>query len=228
VLHTWDRELRFHPHVHAVVSAGGLRDDGAWVATHPTFLFPHRVMQQMYRGRFLARLRDVLGPRLDKQQNRQLHQLRKRAYRKRWVVWTGAPGDNSTDNLLKYLARYVYQNAISDHRVLAVGKRTVTIRTRGSHTAVVDGPEFVRRFTLHFLPKRFRRVRHYGLLASGNRRRLEAARAAIEPDAAELPHDEPDQDPITEAPRCAQCGTTLIRTAVPADSLFDPCARGPP
>ena len=238
VLHTWDRELRLHPHVHCVVSAGGLRDDGTWVATHPTFLFPHRVMQKMYTGAFLARLREVLGPRLDKEQNALLHQLRRHLYRKRWVVWVGAPDGQDTDRLLKYLARYVYQNAISDHRLVNVGADAVTIRTRKAATAAIHGPEFVRRFALHFLPKRFRRVRHYGLWASSNRARLAAARAVV---ATKHVRQEEDQDEHegeanecqadTEPQprrRCARCGETLVVQSIPSDWWLDPCARGPP
>lgn len=244
VLHTWDRQLRLHPHVHCVVSAGGLCDDGTWTDTRPGFLFPHRVMQKMFQGRFLSRLDKALKPRLSDRYRRALKRLRKRLFRKRWVVHVEAPDERATGFLLKYLARYVYQTAISNSRIVAIGDDRVTLRTRGKATATIPGLEFVRRFTLHFLPYRFRKIRPYGLLAPSNRPRLTQAKALLpaQPPASasvERQQEANDAQDVEEGGerdvlRCPECGGRIGLTPLPADPEWDPCtpwapqARGPP
>jgi hypothetical protein len=241
VLHTWTRELSYHPHVHCVVSAGGLTEDGGWVWRDGTFLFPVRVMSQLFRGIFLSRL-TTLGLPLQRHERVALRNARRRAARKNWVVHVEPAVGRDPQHLVKYLARYVYQNAISDHRILAVDDDTVTLRTRGSSTVTLKGDEFVRRFVLHILPKRFRRVRQYGLLAPGARRRLTQARELIEhaprPPAAPPPPPpppaappEPSEPPppvhFTSSRRCPVCSEPLRVYALPQVPPA-PLARGPP
>lgn len=197
VLHTWSRALTYHPHVHLVVSAGGLRDDGTWHAANPKFMFDVRAMRRLFRGKFLHALKKLDLP-LSPAQRVQLGDARDRAHAKRWVVHVETPEGRGADTLVRYLARYVNQMAISDHRLVACDGETVTFRTRGSETVTLAGVEFVRRLAQHVLPKGFKRSRPSGLLATPNRARLAQARAllggapvalSVDDDEDELPED---------------------------------------
>jgi hypothetical protein len=231
VLHTWSRELNYHPHVHCVVSAGGLTEDDAWVSADLHRLFEHRALQRLFRGLFLVKL-NRLGLPLDRVQRGALPQARRRAAMRDWVVWTEAPNERDPRHLVKYLARYVYQTAISDHRIVGMDASTVTFRTRGPSTVTLPGVEFARRYGLHVLPRGFRRVRHYGLLAAGARRRLALARDILEhvqplPEKREAPPS--PAAPLFDRCHCPVCGERMYVLPIDRDPAFDPTlARGPP
>jgi hypothetical protein len=237
VLHTWARNLSHHPHVHFVVSAGGLTADGQWTGTDGARLFPVDVMSPLFKGIFLSEL-TKLGLPLSVHERIALRHARRRAAAKRWNVHVDPAIGRDPANLVKYLARYVYQGAISDHRIVDIDDQSVTIRTRGSETVQLDGEEFVRRFAQHVLPKGFRRIRQYGLLAPSARPKLEQARAAIAnaptpppvpepppPDEAADAGAEPLDDPASPKP-CPVCGHLMHFYIVFRD--LRPLARGPP
>ncbi len=255
VLHTWASNLSLHPHVHCLVTAGGLRLDGeAWVPTAPNFLFPVGVIAKMYRGRLLEALieaHEAGALRLrgdDPQQARQDFEgvLRRvsRRYRQ-WGVHVEAPGDRPVHQALKYLARYVYRVAISDRRIVAVTDTHVAFRARDSdsdgkqRTLWLEGPEFVRRFLLHVLPKGFRKVRHFGLYAPGGAASLlSKARALLtEPDADGLTELEKEAALMTadrliaqhelHARRCPGCGDRMATLPLPTTAPRA-MARGSP
>jgi hypothetical protein len=235
VLHTWARNLSFHPHVHCVVSAGGLDQDGAWVSTDRDFLFAVAALQRLFRGLFLSGL-TRLRLDLDRSQRIRLRNARRRAALKSWNVFVGRARSRDAMQMVKYLAQYAYQTAISDHRIVAIGPDTVTFRTRGTATVTLPGREFVRRFTFHVLPKRFRKIRHYGLLAPGARSRLAEARDLV----AHLPHNPaPPTPPATPPPseqashpfpnrRCPSCSAPLRVHRLLPDPPRGPWPRGPP
>jgi hypothetical protein len=235
VLHTWARDLSHHPHVHFIVSAGGLTADGTWVGTDGRHLFPVQVMSPLFRGIFLSEL-TRLGLPLRRHERIALRNARRRAARKTWNVYVEPAIGRDPGHLVKYLARYVYQNAISDHRILAVDDHHVTIRTREDQTVQLDGEEFVRRFVQHVLPKGFRRIRQYGLLAPAARRRLDHARAALSPTPSvpAPPPAAPEAEPVAAelvdailAPPCPVCGHPMqayVVFSVPTTTR----ARGPP
>lgn len=121
--------------------------------------------------------------------------------------------------------------------MLAITDATVTIATRNDAHITLPGAEFVRRFALHLLPKGFRKVRHYGLLAPSNRARLEQARdlaAHVVPQPAApaepKPVPEPPRDDVAPPGRgrCPNCAQPLRDLRIPRDLAFNPCARGPP
>jgi hypothetical protein len=189
VLHTWDRQLRLHPHVHLLVTAGGLSPDGTrWVSVDGDYLFPDKVLGQRFRGRLLEQLiagnapGGALG--LDEADRRKLAETLRdvaRRTRRGWVVHTEPPRGRTAAQVTKYLARYVGRVAISDPRIHEVTDTHVTFLARRG-LVTVDGPEFVRRFSLHVLPPGLRRVRHSGLYAPGAvRDRLARARALVAP-----------------------------------------------
>lgn len=239
VLHTWARDLSFHPHVHCVVSGGGLTADGGWVASED-FLFHEKQLKKLFKGLFLTRLTRLCLD-LDRNQRRRLAHVRKHVVAQDWVVFVEAADGRGKEYIVKYLARYVYQAPISDVRIVAITDTTVTFRTREEGIVTLPGTEFVRRFAMHFLPKGFRKVRHYGLLAPANRPRLEQARAITEhallarvpdsPEVLDAIEPSPQQPNETARPirgRCPICANPLRDLRIPRDPGFNPCARAPP
>jgi hypothetical protein len=176
VLHTWTRELLPHPHAHCIVTGGGLSLDGErWLPTRPNFLLPVRVLGDLFRGKFLARVvaayeageLRLSGAAAKLADAKAFARLRDKLYRKKWHVYSKPPF-GGTEEVFKYLGRYTHRVGISNRRLVALDERGVTFRTRGDATVTVPPDEFLRRFLLHVLPKRFIKIRHYGLMAAGN------------------------------------------------------------
>jgi hypothetical protein len=176
VLHTWTRELHFHPHVHCIVSGGGLSgDEASWVATAEDYLFPHLVLSRLFRGKFLAglvRLYDAgaldLGGACQTLADPQVFRLLKqKLYAKDWVVYAKPPFAGP-EQVYRYLGRYTHRIAISNSRIQAFDQNGVRFGTKQGRSLTLAPHEFIRRFLLHVLPEGFHKIRHYGLLAAGN------------------------------------------------------------
>lgn len=185
ILHTWGQTLVHHPHVHCVVPAGGLAEDGrTWRPCRPGFFLPVRVLSRLFRGKLLAEIRQAfqegrleLHGRLAPYRSvaafgRLLHEAR----RTEWVVYAKPPFEGP-EHVLEYLARYTHRVAISNHRLVHVDDASVTFRFkdyrgRRARSLTLTLQEFARRFLLHVLPKGFVRIRYYGFLANGTRARL--------------------------------------------------------
>jgi Putative transposase/Transposase zinc-binding domain len=189
VLHTWTRDLRFHPHVHCIVTGGGLSRDGErWIATRPDFLFPVRVLGALFRGKFLARLLrfhdrgelQLAGPAAALAEPAQFARVRDKLYRARWVVYAKPPF-GGPEHVFRYLGRYTHRVGLSNRRLVALDERGVTFRTHGEQTVSISPDEFLRRFLLHVLPKGFVKIRHHGLMAASHvTTRLAIARRLLE------------------------------------------------
>jgi hypothetical protein len=245
VLHTWTRELHFHPHAHCIVTGGGLSLDGQrWVnSPSPRFLFPVRILGKLFRGKMLAALnagyrrgdfdgfRDFADPEgFD-------HFMRSLAAKKRsWVVYVKR-AFHKAEHVLQYLGRYTHRVGIANSRLVSLEGGEVTFRTRGKHTVTVSAVEFLRRFCLHVLPKRFVKIRHYGLLAPGNvsSKLVVAHTLLVRPRVAPPEHESPELAdnplaPATVPSACPQCGATMCNRPLPPDATrrLDPAARAPP
>jgi len=183
VLHTWTQTLLHHPHVHCVVPAGGLSPDGQrWIGARARFFLPVRVLSRLFRGKLLNRLdrardRGELcfgGSTADLSGDRSWKRWLARQYRKEWVVYVKPPF-GSPEQVLKYLARYTHRVAISDHRLVSMQGSRVAFRYRDRRrndrirTMTLEANELLCRFLRHVLPRRFVRIRHFGLLANGHR-----------------------------------------------------------
>jgi hypothetical protein len=185
LLHTWSQTLMHHPHVHALVPGGALGAQGQWIWPQRGFLFPVAALAQVFRGKFLAALAQLLD---DKQlklaastaaliappaQRRFIAALRA----KPWVVYA-KPSVAGPEHVLDYLARYTHKSALSNHRLLSADDHNVRLRyrdrARGNRQAVLQLPaqSFLERFATHVLPRGFVRIRHFGLLANRNKARL--------------------------------------------------------
>jgi hypothetical protein len=183
VLHTWGQNLQHHPHVHCVVPAGGLSLDGdRWVATSSRFLLPVRVISRVFRGKFLAALKQLLlqgklqfhGSLLQLADPECFRQFLRQLYSKDWVVYAKPPFGGA-EHVLHYLARYTHRVAISNHRLVSFKEGRVSFRWKdyahGSKQKImtVSVDEFLRRFLIHVLPRGLVRIRYFSFFA--NRRR---------------------------------------------------------
>ena len=158
VLHTWTQQLLYHPHVHCLVTAGGVTDDGRhWRQARPGFLLPMKALAKMVRGKLRAILtkeRPDIG-------------LPVSAWRKPWIVHCTHWGQGE-QAVLDYLARYVFRVALSESRIVDVDDDGVILRYRKRksnrwRTCRIAGHEFLRRFLTHVLPKGLHKVRYFGL-----------------------------------------------------------------
>ncbi|MFT7518428.1 MAG: hypothetical protein ACI9MC_000559 [Kiritimatiellia bacterium] len=232
VLHTWSNDLRHHPHVHCLVTAGGLSDKG-WVHTHPTFLFPIRVMDELMRGKLLDALRRAHNSgQLHDPAGHCFESAVRKAYRQRWVVHVEAPKGRGVEQATKYLARYVRGVAISSRRILSMTATHVTFQTRRG-PVTLPGVAFVQRFAQHILPRRFRQVRYYGLYATNlaQTRMVDAWRALMAAGNA-MVVPEMLLTRLKE-PVCPKCSGRLMELCLPDVQGTRPkkppsSARGPP
>lgn len=182
VLHTWGQQLSFHPHIHCIVSGGGITSDNSWrQATKDNwrFLFPVDAMAIVYRGKFLQALQqmitkgEVVLP--DKTNRKQLFDL---LYQKDWIVNARAPF-GGPQAVIEYLGRYTHKVAISNHRIQSINDEDDTVNfdykdytDEGIQKQMtLTGQEFIRRFEQHILPERFTKIRTYGYLANRDRQR---------------------------------------------------------
>jgi len=232
VLHTWGRNLSYHPHVHYVVPAGGLTADGTWHPSRKTFLLPVKALSKVFRAKF----RDALR----KCDPDNFAEIPAEVWEKEWVVHTQPVGNGL--RALKYLAPYIFRVAISNNRIerLANGKVTFRYRTTDSgtlSTCILPAGEFIRRFLQHVLPKGFVKVRYFGFLASGCRPQLAALRQQLGSLAADQPSDsdvdsgdEPSVEPDSSngaAVLCPSCGRPMQRRSIrPGEQC--PQGRCPP
>src|SRR3974377_1260649 len=171
VLHTWTQQLNYHPHVHCLVTGGGVSDDGNhWHPARNGFLVPVQALAKLVRGKLKAALAkrrpDLVLP--------------KAAWRKPWVVHCSAL-EEGDETVLRYLARYVFRVDITNSRIVSVDDEAVTIRHKDRksmqwRTIRLTGHEFMRRFLQHVLPKGLHKVRYYGLWHPARREHARRAR----------------------------------------------------
>ena len=220
VLHTWTQRLELHPHIHCVVPAGGLSRDGQrWVAARrQKFFLPVKPLSRLFRGKFLAYLREAFA----EQRLEFFGRLRDLAhpvrfadfvaglYKAEWVVYC-KPAFGGPRSVLQYLARYTHRVAISNGRLLGLEHGQVSFRWRDSqdHNQIkemsLEAVEFIRRFLLHVLPSGFVKIRHFGFLANRNRKKIIQHCHQLLPAPATVLIVEPQQ------PLCPVCRTGHLR-----------------
>jgi hypothetical protein len=224
-----------HPHLHCVVSGGGLSQDGnRWLASKPHYFLPVKVLSRVFRNKFRALLQQAfqrgeleffgeLQPLAD---SRAFEGYLAAATTREWVVYAKRPFRDATC-VLKYLARYTHRVAISNARLLGYRDGKVLFRYKDyahesqQRTMTVPASEFIRRFLLHVLPDGFMRIRHYGYLANRHRReRLETCRrllgcAGPSPVSADMEQPQSERcegDGTAESTiRCPACKTGRMR-----------------
>lgn len=177
LLHTWGQNLSLHPHIHCLVPAAGYSLDGRWIniGHSGTFLYRVHQLSDAFKGKFLDSLKRAL-----RKQNelRLFDHMVKQAYKTKWVVHC-EPSMANAEHVVKYLGQYTHRVAITNQRILNIADGKVTFvakdyRDRAIKKPVtIDGIEFLRRFTLHILPKRFVKIRRYGIYNHTIKRNLE-------------------------------------------------------
>ena len=177
VLHTWTGQLHHHPHVHMLVTGGGVTADGtAWHAAPKKFLVPVRKLSRMIAKRFAAALQ--------KDHPELLEQIPDKVWNQPWCSYS-KPYGKGQDAVLNYLARYVFRVALTNRRLMAMDETHVTLRYKDPDTGQwrtvrLEGVQFLRRFLFHVLPKGFHKVRYYGLWHPCKRDQQARARLLLE------------------------------------------------
>ena len=229
VLHTWTQQLNLHPHVHCLVSGGGISEDAStWHPARQNFLLPIKALAKLVRGKFRALLQrrcpDLVVPDV--------------VWQVPWILHVTAWG-NGEQAVLDYLARYVFRIALTNARIVGLDDQTVTIQYKErkvgrARTCRLSGDEFMRRFLQHVLPRGFHKVRYFGLWHPAQRhnaarvRQMLQLQAPPKPDPLQdlsVPPPEPiDAEPVPPiepmiCPHCQQGRLIFIRRLSPQQAM---------
>lgn len=258
ILHTWNQDMQFHPHLHIVVTGGGLDESQvAWIPSRTNFLVPVRALSKKFRGKFIDLLKKAFEAKclfipengLPSKAYDTFERLINKLYRNKWVVYSKQPF-GGPEQVFSYLGLYTHKVAISNHRLLSIADGKVTFLARdnahpGKKRSVSLGAhEFIRRFLRHILPHRFVKIRHYGLMAPRNAKtKLELARKLInkaEPlhndlhgHTEALPESSTWQEILLritgiDLTKCPSCGGNLTRHPLSFLPSYSPIAQSPP
>jgi predicted RNA-binding Zn-ribbon protein involved in translation (DUF1610 family) len=228
VLHTWARDLSYHPHVHYLIPAGGLAQDGqTWLSARKNFLLPVKALSRLFRAKFRDALRKTEG----------FADIPASVWEQDWVVHCKPVGDGRT--ALKYLAPYIFRVALSNRRIIKVENDQVTFSYRASgsdetQVCTLPAEKFIHRFLQHVLPKSFVKVRYYGLFSPALRQPLSALRPQLGArpaapaqtsavDSKTPPDSSSSPSPSSRNVRCPACGHVMQLQAT-----LPPLGRAPP
>ena len=222
VLHSWTRQLRYHPHVHCLVTGGGLTTDGEWHEARKKYLVPVVVLSQLFRAKFMALVRKACPE----------ENFPESIWETDWVVYC-KPAIQGSGKLLDYLGRYVHRIAVSNSNILRVDKGQVTFTYKDSRDnhwkrTTLPGAEFLHRFLQHVLPRGFHKARYYGLFSPRQKERLRQAQWGLslqeEKKRMETASPTGEANDSTQPPVCPKCaqGLMLIISWIPR------ATRGPP
>ena len=216
VLHTWGQNLSLHPHLHCIVPGGGVNKDGTWnnIRSDGEFLCPVRALSKVFRAKFCAALKE--------RHYEQYLKIQQQLWEKRWVVFAKKPFGNA-HSVVEYLGRYTHKIAISNNRIKSIDAQNVTFGYKDykqngfkKQMKLTHG-EFIRRFALHILPKRFVKIRHYGFLSSNwKRQKLKLLQEKLKVKVLEKAEKK------VFMPKCPCCKTGNLHRIL----IFD--QRGPP
>ena len=219
VLHTWTGQLTYHPHVHMLVTAGGVSPGGKyWVASNPRFLIPVKALSRRVRNRFAEAVKAWRPDWLAKTPST--------VWTREWVANIQA-WDGDAEGVLRYLARYVKRIAVTDTRILAMDDSHVTFRYKDNkadgkpvwRTTRMTGEEFLRRFLQHVLPGGFHKTRYSGLWHSRNRAvasrvrlmmAMKSTPRTIAPAATGMKTTDAWMEPPAGFTHCPHCGGTQL------------------
>jgi hypothetical protein len=175
VLHTWGQNLSYHPHLHCVVTGGGLTDLNKWKYSRKKFLLPLRVLAKKFRGKFMHYFREAnltfYNDSAHLNNPTDFAALIAKLYKTNWIVYCKPPF-GSPQKVLDYLGRYTHRVAISNNRIVSCENEKVTFKYRDyadgnkKKMLTLSAEEFIRRFLMHILPGGFRKIRHFGLLSA--------------------------------------------------------------
>jgi hypothetical protein len=231
VLHTWGQQLNLHPHLHCIIPAGGLTRNRVWknCKTRGNYLFPVKALSAVFRAKYMHHLRKrITDHNVAAEQKIALpDSITNTCFKKPWVVHAKKPF-SGVNSVLEYLGRYSHKIAISNHRISGFDKKNNTVSFRYKDYKIkgkrkfltLSSMEFIRRFSLHILPKSFVRIRHYGILSSTSK---EKAMVCIRKQLPAMKHAKPLALAKPFNPHFCSCckKETMLR-------LMDFDHRGPP
>lgn len=178
VLHTWGQNMSLHPHIHCLIPGGGISEQGKWrkmKKSNGKFLFPVKAVSEVFKAKFCGYVsRHIKGKLLKAPVNESNpYQWLSKLYQQKWVVYAKKPVAKGAP-VVEYIGRYTHKVAISNSRIKSMKDGKVTFSWLDYKTSKIkemqlDGHEFIRRFLLHILPKKFMKVRYYGFLANRNK-----------------------------------------------------------
>lgn len=216
VLHTWGQNLSLHPHLHCIVPGGGIDKQGNFKAIRSDgkFLYSVKALSKVFRGKYCEKLKSKLP--------QEYENIRQALWQKPWVVYAKRPF-GSPKLVVEYLGRYTHKIAISNRRIKSITDTEVVFEYKDYKTGAqkklmtLTHEEFIRRFSMHILPKRFVKIRHYGFLSSTWKR--EKLKKLQEKLGVE-PH--PKAEKLSKVRKCPCCKTGNLLTLATFDE------RGPP
>jgi hypothetical protein len=185
ILHTWGQNLLYHPHIHNLVTGGGLTEDNKeWISAKDNFFIPVRVMSKLFQGKFLYNLKKSYEEEKFKfaksnenlKEKKNFNELINSLYKENWVVYCKEPLKNA-EAVIDYFGRYTHRVAISNYRIIKIENDKVYFKWKdykeNGKTKIMSltAEEFIRRFLLHILPKKFWKIRYYGIMANCHRKK---------------------------------------------------------
>ena len=176
ILHTWGQTMEFHPHIHSIVTGGGLKNNH-WVSCEKDYLFKVQVLGSLFRGKFLYYLKhEFENLNTNFQDLKEFNKFLEPLYKKTWITYIEPP-KGKTENIVEYVGRYSFRVAISNKRIKNIDDGNVTFEykdykdNKKIKEMTITGIEFIRRFLLHVLPDNFTKIKHYGLLSNRDKKK---------------------------------------------------------
>jgi hypothetical protein len=213
ILHTWGRQMQYHPHIHYVVPGGAFSSsDHSWHSSSDAFYLPIRIMSAKIKSRFFKLMKKA----------NLLHLVPADAWGKSWNVNSQPVGNGARS--IRYLSSYVFRTAISNHRVITLGNDRVLFRytdtkSGANKTMSLSAFEFIRRFLQHVLPTGFMKIRYYGFMHPSTKIPVKLAVALLEALFAVRPEK---RKPASVIPCCEHCNgiVRFVRYIRPKDTLL--------
>lgn len=175
ILHTWGGTMEFHPHIHSIVTGGGINNNH-WIACNKDYLFKVQVLGSLFKRKFLYYLKHEFN---DLNTNfkdlKSFNKFLEPLYQKTWITYIEPP-KGKKENVVEYVGRYSFRVAISNDRIKNIENGNITFEYKDYKDSAkikemtINAEEFIRRFLLHVLPNNFTKIKHYGLLANRNKK----------------------------------------------------------
>ena len=175
ILHTWGQTMEFHPHIHSIVTGGGLKNN-KWISCDKDYLFKVQVLSSLFKGKFLSYLKNEFNNlNTNFKDLKSFNKFLEPLYNKDWITYIEPP-KGKPENVIEYVGRYSFRVAISNERIKNVENGLVTFEYKDYKddgkikVMTISALEFIRRFLIHILPDRFTKIKHYGLLSNRNKK----------------------------------------------------------
>ena len=175
ILHTWGQTMEFHPHIHSIVTGGGLKNN-KWISCDKDYIFKVQVLGSLFKKKFLYYLKHEFNKLETKFKNlKSFNKFLEPLYEKVWITYIEPP-KGKAENVIEYVGRYSFRVAISNKRIIDINNGEIKFEYKDYKdnlkikTMTISADEFIRRFFLHVLPDNFTKIKHYGLLSNKNKK----------------------------------------------------------